>query len=254
MTMTSAAAVPEPVLLVEHLKVGYHRTPVLSDVSIAVAPNSVTTLLGPNGAGKTTLLRAITGLLPVGAGQVRLKGHDVTRKPLHQRAALGLCHIPEGRGIYRSMTVRDNLRMQVPAARESAAIERAVTAFPVLGRRLSQPAGTMSGGEQQMLAMAAAYTRDPDVVVVDELSLGLAPVIIDQLYEFLGTLVSGGAALLVVDQYAARALEIADTAYVMRKGAIVFDGPARDLHVDDLFEHYITDRVTDQNPGSRVSG
>jgi branched-chain amino acid transport system ATP-binding protein len=231
-----------PALSVQDLSAGYDRTSVLDGVNLEVAKGGVTALLGPNGAGKTTLLRAITGLIGVGRGRVLVRGQDMTRTPLHQRARLGLCHIPEGRGIYRTMTVKENLRMQVPAADESAAVEKAVSAFPVLGRRLEQMAGTMSGGEQQMLALAAAYTRKPSMIVVDELSLGLAPVIVDQLFEFLARLVAEeGVSLLVVDQYAAKTLEIADRAYVMRKGQIVYDGAADSLSVDELFERYLGD-------------
>ena len=230
----------EPALRVRDLAAGYDRSAVLDGVELEVAEGGVTALLGPNGAGKTTLLRAITGLLDVGRGQVLLHGQDVTRTPLHQRARLGMCHVPEGRGVYRTMTVKENLRMQVPAAEEVAAVDKAVQAFPVLGRRLQQTAGTLSGGEQQMLALAAAYTRRPSLIVVDELSLGLAPVIVDQLFAFLARLVAEErVSLLVVDQYAAKTLEIADHAYVMRKGQIVFQGEATDLTVDELFERYL---------------
>jgi branched-chain amino acid transport system ATP-binding protein len=231
-----------PALTVRDVAAGYDRTVVLDGVDLEVAAGGVTALLGPNGAGKTTLLRAITGLIAVGRGQVLLRGDDITNTPSHQRARLGLCHIPEGRGIYRTMTVKENLRMQVPAAGEAAAVDKAVSAFPILGRRLDQMAGTMSGGEQQMLALAAAYTRSPSMIVVDELSLGLAPVVVDQLFEFLARLVAEqGVSLLVVDQYAAKTLEIADRAYVMRKGQIVFEGAAKGLSVDELFERYLGD-------------
>jgi branched-chain amino acid transport system ATP-binding protein len=236
------AGVARPALRVRDLAAGYDRTTVLDGVDLEVAEGGITALLGPNGAGKTTLLRAISGLIGVSRGQVLLHGQDVTQTPLHQRARLGLCHVPEGRGIYRTMTVEDNLRMQVPAAEEAAAVDKAVSAFPVLGRRLDQMAGTMSGGEQQMLALAAAYTRSPSLIVVDELSLGLAPVIVDQLFEFLARLASEErVSLLMVDQYAAKTLEIADHAYVMRKGQIVFQGAAAGVSVDELFERYIGD-------------
>jgi branched-chain amino acid transport system ATP-binding protein len=233
-----------PALEIRGLAAGYDRTSVLEGVDLTVTKGGVTALLGPNGAGKTTLLRAVTGLIAAERGQVLLHGEDVTNTPLHRRSRLGMCHVPEGRGIYRSMTVQENLRMQVSSSDESVAIDKAVTAFPVLGRRLDQVAGTMSGGEQQMLAMAAAYTRRPSLIVVDELSLGLAPVIVDQLFAFLARLVTEEeVSLLVVDQYAAKTLEIADHAYVMRKGRIVFEGEASGISVDELFERYISDPV-----------
>lgn len=236
----SMTAAPSPALQIDNLTVGYGRTKVISELSMTVARGSVTALLGANGAGKTTLLRAVTGLIPVRAGSVRLHGTDVTQLPLHKRSRLGLCHVPEGRGIYRTMSVRENLCMQSPRGAEDESIDRAVSAFPVLGKRLSQAARTLSGGEQQMLAMAAAYVRNPSVIVVDELSLGLAPVVVDRLYDFLRKLVEDGSVtLLLIDQYAGRALDLADTTYVLGRGEIVFEGNADDLAVDELFDKYM---------------
>jgi branched-chain amino acid transport system ATP-binding protein len=245
--MTAVAASPEtatngaapPALFVDRLTSGYGQTTVLREVSLTVPAGAAVALLGPNGAGKTTLLRAVSGFLPVTSGRVVLNGVDVTKARAHRRFAAGLCHVPEGRGIFRSLTVRDNLVMQAIRGEEKVAIERAVSAFPILGDRLSQQAGTLSGGQQQMLAMAAAYVRDPSLVLVDEASLGLAPKVVDSIFEFLASRVAAGAALLVVDQFVARALGMASVAYVMHRGSITYHGTAKDLLDGDVFEQYL---------------
>ena len=247
MTVTANGSVPASAssresgfaLEVQGLSGGYGATTVIRDVTLAVPAGRVTALLGSNGAGKTTLLRTISGLLPAKAGTVRLHGADVTAEKAYRRFAAGLCHVPEGRGVFRGLSVKDNLTLQARAGQEKAAIERAVEAFPILGRRLRQAAGTMSGGEQQMLAVAAAYARNPSVVLVDEASLGLAPRVVDEIFAFLASLPAQGAALLLVDQFATRALEMSSTAYVMRRGAIAYSGGAAELLGSDLFQRYV---------------
>jgi branched-chain amino acid transport system ATP-binding protein len=226
-------------LSVEGLEVGYGDTLVLRGVSLVVPSGAVVALVGPNGAGKTTLLKAVSGLLPLREGRVLLGGTDISQLEHYKRSRLGLCHIPEGRGIYRSLTVRENLRMQVPRSEEATAIERAVSIFPVLGDRLSQDAGTLSGGQQQMLAMSAAYLRKASVIVVDEPSLGLAPLIVDAIFEFLEKVPERGIGLLLVDQYVHRALGMAQSAYVLRRGEVVYQGDPAALMKGDLFKHYI---------------
>jgi branched-chain amino acid transport system ATP-binding protein len=226
-------------LEVQNVSAGYGRATVLRDVSLVVPAGSVVALLGPNGAGKSTLLRAISGLLPISQGQIRMAGRDVTKQPAQRRFAHGLCHVPEGRGVFRGLTVRENLRLQAAPGAEAEALEQAVSAFPVLGRRLAQRAGTLSGGEQQMLAMSAAYVRHPSLVLVDEASLGLAPIIVDEIFGFLERCAEAGAALLIVDQFARRALQMASTAYVLRRGRIVHDGSAAQLLDSDLFDSYL---------------
>jgi branched-chain amino acid transport system ATP-binding protein len=229
----------ETVLEVEGLSTGYGRTVVVRDLSLSVPAGGVTAVLGPNGAGKTTLLRAVCGFLPVSRGRVRLFGEDVTKLASHRRFAQGLCHVPEGRGVFRSLTVRENLRLQVGSRNDTEAIELAASAFPILRERLGQTAGTLSGGQQQMLAMAAAYVRNPRLVLVDEASLGIAPIVVDEIFEFLEGLPSRGGSLLVVDQFAPRALSIASTAYVLRRGEIAFSGSAKELLQGDLFRQYV---------------
>jgi branched-chain amino acid transport system ATP-binding protein len=212
---------------------------VLRDVSLTVPAGAAVALLGANGAGKTTLLRAVSGFLPPTAGRVHIGGVDMTKARPHRRFAAGLCHVPEGRGVFRSLSVRDNLVMQAMKGREKEALERAVSAFPILGDRMTQQAGTLSGGQQQMLAMAGAYVREPNVVLVDEASLGLAPKVVDAIFEFLALRVAAGAALLVVDQFVARALGMASVAYVMNRGSITYQGPAKDLLDGGVFEQYM---------------
>jgi branched-chain amino acid transport system ATP-binding protein len=228
-----------PALEITGLHAGYERTTVLRDVAITVPASQVTALLGPNGAGKTTLLRAISGFLPCQKGSIRLFGEDVTKVSAHRRFLRGLCHVPEGRGIFRSLTVRENLVMQSKKGTEKQAIERATATFPILGARLNQQAGTLSGGQQQMLAMAAAYVRDPRLILVDEASLGLAPLIVEEIFAFLKRVTEDGTALLIVDQFATRALGMATDAYVLRRGEIAYSGTARHLLDSDLFSRYL---------------
>jgi branched-chain amino acid transport system ATP-binding protein len=217
----------------------YGAGDVVRDVSLTVAKGSVTALLGPNGAGKTTLLKTISGLLQPSKGEVLLDGEVAGRSTPERRSRAGLLHITEGRGIYRSLTVRDNLLMQCARGEGKVAISRATEVFPVLGKRLKQIAGTMSGGEQQMLALAAAYVRSAETIVVDEPSLGLAPIIVEEVFNYLERIAATGVSLLLVDQFAHRALAMASQAYVMRRGEIVFAGAASDLERGDVFEHYL---------------
>jgi branched-chain amino acid transport system ATP-binding protein len=228
-----------PVLDVGQVTAGYGDTVVLRDVSLSVADSSVVALLGPNGAGKTTLLRTASGLIRPMGGTIRFDGEEVTGAAAHVMARKGLCHLPEGRGIFPSLSVRDNLILQSPKGEEQASIERAVEAFPILGTRIQQTAGSLSGGEQQMLALVRAYVSHPKLVVVDEASLGLAPLIVDKIFETLQQIVDTGTSLLLVEQYVTRALAIADRVYLLNRGRVVFSGPADQLAGDDVFERYL---------------
>jgi branched-chain amino acid transport system ATP-binding protein len=198
----------------------------------------VVALLGPNGAGKTTTLRVASGLVRPKSGSVLFDGTDITRTSPHERARRGLCLIPEGRGIFPSLTVRENLTLYVPRAEQRAAFERAVETFPVLGDRRSQIAGTLSGGEQQMLALVRAYVANPSFVLIDEASLGLAPLVVDAIFAFIERLASEGVALLIVEQYINRALALASTVYLVNQGRVVYSGAARDLDEDQVFALY----------------
>jgi branched-chain amino acid transport system ATP-binding protein len=229
-----------PALELQGLCCGYGRTRVVRDVSLRVAPSSVTALLGPNGAGKSTLLKAISGFVRVFAGGVLISGTDVTSMAPVKRTKLGLCHVPERRGIFRTLSVRENLVMQARKGDRDTAIARAVDAFPRLGERLTQQAGTLSGGEQQMLSMVRAYVRDPSLILVDEASLGLAPLVVDDVFAFLERVKERGGALLLVDQFVTRALEIADYAHILSNGRITVSGTAAELRSRDLFMDYVT--------------
>ena len=220
------------------IEAGYGEQTVLRDVSLTVQPGTVVAVLGPNGAGKTTLLRVASGLLKPSTGAVLLDGEDVTRTRPYVRARRGLCHIPEGRGIYPTLTVRENLVLHSHKGEEAAALDRAISAFPVLGEKLRQPAGQLSGGQQQMLSLVRAYLTDPKLVLVDEASMGLAPVVIDRIFEFLGQIAVSGTALLIVEQYVNRALALADHVYLLNKGSVAFTGKSQDVG-DDLFAHYL---------------
>jgi branched-chain amino acid transport system ATP-binding protein len=218
---------------------GYAGTQVLRGVDLVVPPSSVVALLGPNGAGKTTLLRVASGLLAPTRGQVSIDGVDVTGAAPHALVRRGLCHVPEGRGIFPSLSVRDNLLLQSTKGQEAQAVHKAVTAFPRLGERLAQLAGTMSGGEQQMLALARAYVQSPTVVLLDEVSMGLAPKIVDEIFEFLALLARDGVSLLLVEQYVTRALQAADYVYLLNRGEVVFAGEPNELDADALAEQYV---------------
>jgi branched-chain amino acid transport system ATP-binding protein len=227
-----------PLLELRGVTAGFGELVVLRDVTLSVAPGQAVALLGPNGAGKTTLLKVAAGLLHATSGTVTVNGEDVTSRPAEPRARRGLCLIPEGRGIFRNLTVRDNLRLAVPPWRKSE-IDEALEAFPALRDRLGRGAGTMSGGEQQMLALARCYLAKPSIVLLDEVSMGLAPRIVDQIFDSLATLAAGGVGLLLVEQYAERALEMVDHVCLLTHGRITHSGPARELTRDAIIAHYM---------------
>ena len=204
-------------LELEGITAGYGETVVLRDVSLSVPDSSVVALLGPNGAGKTTTLRAASGLIRPISGRVLLDGEDVTGLKPYAMARRGLCHLPEGHGIFPSLTVKENIVLNSPKGKERESLVRAGDQFPVLAARLGQQAGSLSGGEQQMLSLVRAYLMNPRIVVVDEASLGLSPLLVDRVFDALTQIVAGGTALLLVEQYVTRALELADTAYIMNQ-------------------------------------
>ncbi len=235
---------------------GYGSHTVLRDVNLVIPDNAVVALLGPNGAGKTTLLRVASGLLKPSAGRILLDGVDVTHAPPHRLSELGVCHVPEGRGIFRALSVKDNIRLyerhtpplsgghppspgQVKAGFATDPVAAVAEAFPRLGERLGQRAGTMSGGEQQLLALARAYVAGAKTVLLDEVSMGLAPKIIDEIFEYLHRLAAQGAALLLVEQYVARALELADFVYILNKGRVQFVGESDELGEEQILASYL---------------
>jgi branched-chain amino acid transport system ATP-binding protein len=229
----------EPVLELKDVTAGYGETVVLRQVSLSVPRSGVVALLGPNGAGKTTLLRTAAGLLRPTAGRVLLAGVDMTGRRPHQMARAGLCHLPEGRGIFPSLSVAENLLLAAPKGGRAGAVDVVEEKFPVLQARRRQLAGSLSGGEQQMLALARAFLTEPAVVVVDEPSLGLSPIVVEQIFASLEAVVRAGTAVLLVEQYVHRALELADTVYLLNRGAVAFSGAAGDLSGSDIFERYL---------------
>jgi len=230
-------------LELKHLYAGYGRTQVLADVNLTVPDGAAVALLGSNGAGKTTLLKTVAGLVHPGSGEVRWNGRVQGHRSPHHRVSDGICLIPEGRGIFRNLTVAENLAMHTRGRGRSRAIETATRYFPVLGQRLSQTAGTMSGGQQQMLAVARALVTEPALLMIDELSVGLAPVVIDEIFAAIEILRSEGRSLLVVEQYVHRALAIADYVYILQKGRIVFVGEPAQCRGGTIFERYLGEGV-----------
>src|SRR5882672_2817146 len=229
-----------PLLEVSGLRAGYGRLPVIFGIDLTVDEGEIVALLGLNGAGKTTTLRAISGMVPVMAGSVRFGGDDITGHPAERITRRGLLHVPEDRGIFPNLRVDESLRLAAALAKLDAAeittrVEEAYTTFPSLERRKGQAAGTLSGGEQQMLALARALIWRPRLLMVDEMSQGLAPAIVDRLFEIVKTFRDNGTALILVEQFVTRALAVADRAYVVEKGEIGYSGTAAALAADEEF-------------------
>ncbi|HXY90400.1 MAG TPA: ABC transporter ATP-binding protein [Xanthobacteraceae bacterium] len=223
----------EPLLEVEALEAGYDDVQVLWGISLRADRGAVTTLLGSNGAGKTTTLRAITGAIRPRGGRVKFRGEDVTALAPHHKAARGFVLVPEGRQLFGEMSVEENLEMGAFSARGRKTfarnLERVLALFPRLADRLHQKAGTFSGGEQQMLAIARGLMSDPEILAIDELSLGLAPVVVQQLTAALNALKAAGTTLLLVEQNVHLALSVSDYAYVIAEGRSFMEGATRDI-------------------------
>ncbi len=219
-------------LTIAGLRAGYGKIEVLHDVGLTIAQGQIVTLIGANGAGKTTLLKTISGLVRPNAGTITFEGESIVRRPAHKIVARGLSHVPEGRAILKRMTVFDNLRMGA-YVRSDAEVGRDIDAvfqrFPVLGERRGQMAGTLSGGEQQMLAIGRALVARPRLLLLDEPSLGLAPKFVTRIFLTLRELRQEGKTILLVEQNARQALQVADTGYVMERGRIVLSGTGEAL-------------------------
>jgi branched-chain amino acid transport system ATP-binding protein len=219
--------------------VAYGGVHALRDVSITVPAGAVVAMLGPNGAGKSTTLRTISGVMRAEQGTISFFGQRIERAPAYRIARMGIVHVPEGRGIFPSLSVRENLDMASTYSDAASPIDEATTLFPVLGNRLGQMAGSLSGGEQQMLSLARAIMSRPRVLMVDEISMGLAPIIVSQLFDALKTIAASGASLILVEQYVEAALELADYVYVMEKGCVVDVGESADMAAGSLAEAYL---------------
>jgi branched-chain amino acid transport system ATP-binding protein len=219
-------------LSVHGLRSGYGKIEVLHDVDIAIEQGQIVTLIGANGAGKTTLLKTISGLIRPTAGAIEFEGESIARKPAHKIASLGISQVPEGRAILKRMTVIDNLRMGAYVRSDAEVdrdIEKVFERFPALSERRLHMAGTLSGGEQQMLAIGRALVARPRLLLLDEPSLGLAPKFITLIFQTLRELKAEGKTILLVEQNARQALQIADRAYVMERGIIALSGTGREL-------------------------
>lgn len=226
-------------LRLKGIRAGYGRLEVLHGVDLVVPAGSTVALLGPNGAGKSTLLRVAAGLMRQTAGQVNVGGEALDGDRAWRRSRAGVCLIPEGRGIFRQLTVRENLAMYASGRKVDGAIEKAVAAFPILGERLGQIAGTLSGGQQQMLAVSRALVTDPDVILADELSVGLAPVVVDEIFEAVKLMRAAGRSILLVEQYVDRALAVTDYVYILNKGRVSFVGESEQCQHREVFEQYL---------------
>jgi branched-chain amino acid transport system ATP-binding protein len=213
------------------LTAAYGQVRALHGVDLAVGEGQVVALLGPNGAGKSTLLRAATGMVTASAGRITLDGRDLTGASIEDIARSGVAHVPEGRRLFAGLSVRDNLRLG-GFYRENDDLSPVLGLFPKLGERLEQIAGSMSGGEQQMCAIARAMMSRPAFLLIDELSLGLAPMVVDEILARLSDIVAGGTGVLLVEQDAGAALEVAERAYVLENGRIALSGSARELADD----------------------
>jgi branched-chain amino acid transport system ATP-binding protein len=218
-------------LEVTGLTAGYGRVEVLHGVDVAVGPGEIVALVGLNGAGKTTLLRSISGQVPARGGLIRFAGADITRQPVESVVRRGLAHVPEGRRLFAGLSVRDNLRLGGWATR-SADLDRVVGLFPQLAGRLPQVAGTLSGGEQQMCAIARGLMNRPKLIMIDELSLGLAPLVVDEILARLPDIAAAGTAVLLVEQDVETALTVSTRGYVLETGTIAVTGPSPQLRAD----------------------
>ena len=228
----SAAA--KPFLELRSVTTGYGDVPVVRNASMSFVKGDITAIIGSNGAGKSTAIKAAGGLLPIWKGAVFIDGTDVTHEAAHKRLARGVAYVPQGRIVLPEMTVRENLDIGAyilggDRKRIEDAIERMVATFPVIGARMGQLAGTMSGGEQQMLAIARALMTSPTAIILDEPSLGLSPKFVNTVFEKLTELARGGLTVIMVEQKASRALAIADSGYVMHTGQVVYAGDAKSL-------------------------
>jgi branched-chain amino acid transport system ATP-binding protein len=226
-------------LEVDDIHVHYGKVEALKGVSIEVDQGEIVTLIGANGAGKTTTLKTISGVRPVSSGRIAFKGKEITRMPGHRRVELGLCQAPEGRGIFPGMTVVENLEMGAYGRRGNqraelkADFERVYSLFPRLAERRKQHGGTLSGGEQQMLAIGRALMARPEVLLLDEPSMGLAPILVNQIFSIIKEINGQGTTVLVVEQNAVQALSLAHRAYVLETGHVVRSADARTLLNDE---------------------
>jgi len=224
-------------LEIKDVEVFYGMIQAIKGVSFQVNEGEVIALIGANGAGKTTILHSITGLIAPKKGQILFEGQDITATPAHKIVSMGMAHVPEGRRVFAQLTVLENLKMGAFTRKDKEEVEesliRVYKRFPRLEERKNQMAGTLSGGEQQMLAMGRALMSRPRIILMDEPSMGLSPIFVNEIFDIIREVSEGGTTVLLVEQNAKKALSIADRAYVLETGRIVLDGKAEDLLNDD---------------------
>ncbi len=222
-------------LNVTGMKVAYGPIEAIQDVSFSIETGTIVSLIGPNGAGKSTILNAISGVVPMRSGKIMFGARDITRMSVHKRVAEGIAQSPEGRQALAGMSVRENLELGAyrrPAGEAAADIERMEQYFPILGEKRNSPAGSLSGGEQQMLAIARALMARPKLLLLDEPSLGLAPLIVKFIFEFISRLRDEGQTILLVEQNARQALAVSSYSYVIESGRVVLEGKSERLQSD----------------------
>ena len=224
-------------LEVKNIQVAYGKIIAVKDVSVTVEKGEIVTLIGSNGAGKSTTLRTISGLIKPKSGEILFNGQRIDGVPGHDIVAMGICHSPEGRRIFPRMTVKENLELGAFLRNDKAAVnadmDRVLELFPRLKERIKQTAGTMSGGEQQMLAVSRALMGDPKLLLLDEPSMGLAPVLVELIFDTIVKIRKQGITILLIEQNATAALEVADRAYVLESGKVKMSGSAKELSSDD---------------------
>ncbi|MCI8274284.1 MAG: ABC transporter ATP-binding protein [Lachnospiraceae bacterium] len=225
------------ILETKHLKSGYQGTPVLHDITFQVEEGAIVAILGSNGAGKTTTLRTVTGAVRATGGSVIYQGEDITKRPAHEMVRFGISHVPEGRHLFGQMSIRDNLLMGAYTEKSKAVIEERMEQmfeiFPRLKERLNQKAETMSGGEQQMVAIARGMMSAPRLLLLDEPSLGLMPKLVEEVFAFVKKINELGTTVVIVEQNAEDTLKMADFAYVVSEGEVVLSGTGKELLEDD---------------------
>tara|TARA_B100000282_G_C31643829_1_gene449779 strand:+ start:127 stop:831 length:705 start_codon:yes stop_codon:yes gene_type:complete len=232
------------VLEIKNLVAGYNNVPILKNLNISANSGDITVVIGPNGAGKSTLLKTISGLIKTSQGSIKFDGDEISKMPPDEIVKLGIIHVPEGRMIFNRLTVSENLLMgafqQSSANKKKEDFDRVLQLFPILSKRLSQLGGTLSGGEQQMLAIGRGLMSSPKLLMLDEPSLGIAPIIVEQIFTLINEIKKAGVSILMVEQNASKALKTADFGYVLELGNLRTSGPSISLLNDkDIKKYYL---------------